>query len=105
MTKARKLLGLRIRELRKRKGLSLEALATKADVNDKYLGAVERGDQAATIDFIAKVAAGLHVELHELFAGRDRSPKELRTRVGALLKEAEGQDLNRVVAVLEAMLH
>lgn len=105
MSKARALLGKRIRELRQRKRLSLEALAHRARVNDKYLGAVERGDQAATIDIIAKVAAGLQVELHELFVTEKRSTKELRGRVAALLQEAEGQDLSRVVAVLEAMLH
>lgn len=105
MTKARKSLGTRIRNLRKQRGMSLETLAHEAGLNDKYLGAVERGDQAATIDTIAKVAAGLHVDIHELFVGRNRTTKELRARVAALLKQAESQDLDRVVAVLEAMLH
>lgn len=85
--------------------MSLEALATSSDLNDKYLGAVERGRQAASLDTIEKIAHGLGVAIHELFVRRDATDKELRARIAELLREAEGDDLRRVVAVLEAMLH
>ena len=103
--KARKLLGKRIRELRKQAGLSMEALAVEAGVNDKYLGSIERGMQAATIDTIEKISAGLGVEVHELLVPREESAKVLRGKVNKLLLQTDGRDLQRVVAVLEAMLH
>jgi transcriptional regulator with XRE-family HTH domain len=97
--------GQRVRALRRQKGLSIEALATEAELNDKFLGSVERGQQAATIETIAKIAGALGVDLHELFVRQDQSVEELRTRASALLAEAEDEQLLRVVAVLEAMLH
>lgn len=102
---ARTLFGQRVRILRRQRGLSLEALATAADLNDKYLGAVELGKQAASLDTIQKIATGLGVAMHELFVRSDATDKELRARVNELLREAAGDDLRRVVAVLEAMLH
>jgi transcriptional regulator with XRE-family HTH domain len=80
-------------------------LASKAELNDKYLGSVERGQQAASLDTIAKIAAGLGVPIHELFVRQDQSADELRARAGELLAEAGDDELRRVVAVLEAMLH
>ena len=50
-----------VRQLRKQRGWSIEVLAAKANINDKYLGAVERGQQAASLDTIEKIAAGLKV--------------------------------------------
>lgn len=52
----RVLLGRRIKELRKARGLSQEALAEKMDGHPKYLGSVERGEQNPTIEFLMKLA-------------------------------------------------
>jgi transcriptional regulator with XRE-family HTH domain len=102
--KARELFGRRIRGLRKKRGWSIEALATKAGINDKYLGSVERGLQAASLDTIEKIAAGLGVEIYELFV-RDLSTKDLRARAAALLKEPKEGDLQRIIRILEAAIH
>jgi transcriptional regulator with XRE-family HTH domain len=102
---ARERFGKAVRQLRKQRGWSIEILAAKAGVNDKYLGAVERGQQAASLDIVEKIGAGLQVGLHELFVEREVTAKELRARVTALLKEADNDTLRRVVAVLEVMLH
>ncbi len=83
-----------------KRGLSYLSL-----INDKFLGAVERGQQAASLDTIQKIAAGLGVEIYELFVCRDLSVRDLRARATLLLKEAGAEELKRVVAVLEAMLH
>lgn len=103
--KAREILGKRIRELRKKQGLSMEALAVEAGMNDKYLGSVERGQQAASIDTIEKVATGLGVTPHELLLSHEQSARELRTRISSLSKSASTEQLRKIVAVLEALLH
>ena len=59
--------GRRIRELRKRKGLSLARLAERADLNDKYIGQVERGDENLTLRSLLKIAAALEVPVTDLF--------------------------------------
>ena len=59
--------GERIRQLRKSLGLTQEELAEKADMDYKYLGAVERGERNITIDNIEKIAKGFQVEACQLF--------------------------------------
>lgn len=83
----------------------MEALAVEAGMNDKYLGSVERGQQAASIDTIEKVATGLGVTPHELLLSHEQSARELRTRISSLSKSASTEQLRKIVAVLEALLH
>ncbi len=101
----RKRFGDRIRELRRRKGLSLEALGEQAKLNDKFIQAVETARQAPTIDTIEKLARGLDVPLRELLTFEDESPKALRARAKELVGKASDHDLARIVRLLEAALH
>jgi transcriptional regulator with XRE-family HTH domain len=103
--KAKELLGKRIRELRKARGLTLEELASEAGTGDKFLGAIERGQQSASINTIEKIARGLEVEVYELFEQHKQSEAALRRRATALLKKADAPKLRAIIASLEAMLH
>jgi transcriptional regulator with XRE-family HTH domain len=60
-TKHRKVLGETIRSYRKEAGVSQETLAEKADLHHNYVGELERGEKAATIDTIVKVAKALGI--------------------------------------------
>lgn len=62
-------LGMRIRYLRKKKGMSQEDLALESGVNKNYLSDVERGSRNPTIVVIEKIAAALEVSLSTLFMG------------------------------------
>lgn len=61
--------GARIRGLRKRRGLSQEALALQAGLDRTYIGGVERGERNISLENIAKLATALKVSLPELFDG------------------------------------
>lgn len=63
----RQRLGQRIRQLRRAQGWTQQELASRAGVDFKYLGSVERGERNLTIDNVEKIAAGLAVEAHQLF--------------------------------------
>ena len=65
--KLRHIIGERIRYKRKEKGLTQEQLAEKADMHSTYIGKLERGDKAATIDSLEKVVTALNVPYEELF--------------------------------------
>lgn len=67
MTNLKRELGVRIRQLRKIKGWTLEVLAEKAEMDYKYLGAIERGEKNLTLANIQKVAKGLSIEVYQLF--------------------------------------
>ena len=58
-------IGQRIRRLRKERGLSLEALALKCDMNAAFLGHIERGLRCPTVYTLKRISNGLDVELVE----------------------------------------
>jgi transcriptional regulator with XRE-family HTH domain len=62
----RKILGETIRASRKKIGMSQERLAEKAELHHNYIGEVERGEKAATIDTLIKIAKALRVRPREL---------------------------------------
>jgi len=57
----KKLVGMRIRELRLTKGISQEALADEAGVHRTYMGSVERGERNISLENIVKIARALKV--------------------------------------------
>jgi transcriptional regulator with XRE-family HTH domain len=46
--------------------LSQEQLAERADLHHNYVGEIERGEKAATIDTLVKIAKGLNVRVRDL---------------------------------------
>lgn len=64
----RKTLGEAIRSLRKNAGMSQEALAEKADLHHNFVGELERGEKAATVDTLFKIAKALKVRVRDLVA-------------------------------------
>jgi len=62
-----RLLGKRIRELRKKKGLTQEELGEKSGISYKYLGSIERGLENPSFKHLTKIARVLGADLPELF--------------------------------------
>jgi len=59
--------GDRVRELRKSKGLSQEALAEKANVHRTYIGMIERAEKNITLKNIEKISNALKVKIRDIF--------------------------------------
>jgi transcriptional regulator with XRE-family HTH domain len=59
--------GGRVREIRKKKGLSQETLALACDLDRTYIGGVERGERNISLINIYKIAAALGIDVKELF--------------------------------------
>jgi transcriptional regulator with XRE-family HTH domain len=60
------LIGDKIREFRKKAGLSQEELAEKADLHPVYISQVERAERAITIDALLRIAKSLRIRLRDL---------------------------------------
>ena len=60
-------LGLKIKELRKQKGLSQERLANLAEIDRTYLPTIEKGERNVSIEVVEKLAKALDVKVKDLF--------------------------------------
>ncbi|MCW8137695.1 MAG: helix-turn-helix transcriptional regulator [Planctomycetota bacterium] len=102
-------LGDRIRFLRERSGLTQGQLAIASGVSKVFLGTVERGEKAATVETLEKIARGLQAEPHELF---EFSAKEasvtpadaLGRRIAALARGASTSKLSKIERLVRLFL-
>lgn len=60
-------IGRKIRELRKAKGLTQEALAHDAGMAMRYLAGIERGEENPSLAILVRLAEALSVEPTVLF--------------------------------------
>jgi transcriptional regulator with XRE-family HTH domain len=99
----RKIFGGRLRTLRKTKGFSQEELAEKADIHPTYIGVIERGEQAPTLDTVEKIAKALDIKISELFLFSTKIDKidELRTEIIALLGNKNIKTLRLVSKIIK----
>ena len=59
--------GIKIKELRKQKGLSHEKLANLAEIDRTYLPTIEKGERNVSIEVVEKLAIALNVQIKDLF--------------------------------------
>lgn len=59
--------GQKVRNERKRLGLSQEELAGRAGVHRTYIGMIERAEKNITLTNIKKIASALKLNLQDLF--------------------------------------
>ena len=99
------LLGQRIRSLRNSKGWTQQELGGRADVNYKFLGEIERGQQNPSFQVLAKVAEALEVELPELFRLEQEisDRKEIEKRINGIVKNLPDDALRQVFLLLKTL--
>ncbi len=59
--------GLKIKEIRKSKGLSQEKLANLAEIDRTYLPTVEKGERNVSIEILEKLSKALEINIKDLF--------------------------------------
>lgn len=91
-------LNLRIRELRKARGWSVETLAGKVNVSTPHMSQVERGIKNLNNRLIDELSAALGVEPYELFA-----PRQDRKDVLRVLADLTDDERARVEAFAAAL--
>ena len=94
MEDIKSLLGKRIRDLRKQRGLSQEELGWKSELHFTYIGAVERGEKNCTVTTLEKIAKGLEISIKDFFDSPFRETdinklkKEMSNKVNLLSPQA-----------------
>ena len=67
MEVAEQLIGLRVRELRQKRELTLEQVAGRANLSKSFISKVERGAVSISIAALSRLADGLGVPMGEIF--------------------------------------
>jgi len=103
-----RLIGARIREIRKTQGLTQEDVAEKAGMDFTSIGAVERGVRNLSLKGLFRVAKALNVSLEELvhlpqdtniFLDKDKKMAMLRLEI--LIKDMETEELKFTLEIIE----
>jgi len=99
------LLGRRVRSLREAKGWTQQELGSQADVNYKFLGEIERGQQNPSLNVLVKIAAALEVDLPEMlrFEHESTDRKQIESQIEKILKTMPDADLRQVLLVLHTL--
>jgi transcriptional regulator with XRE-family HTH domain len=87
--KLRTQLGIRVRELRLRRGLTQEQLGARAGLSYKFLGEVERGTANPTVKTLGALATGLDTGVADLFGPPARADEPLTTVTDGDLRAIE----------------
>ena len=106
METTKKLLGCRIKELRKLRKLSQEELAEKVDIDPKHLSRIEVGRSFPSLDTLERLANVLSMELKDFFefSHETPSPQELKKTLNSLLKETDEERLRLLVKIVRAVV-
>ena len=92
-------LGMRVRELRKARGWTLEQAATQAGLARSTLSKIENGQMSPTYDALKKLAIGLEISIPQLF-----TPPIKNQINGRLSYTKSGEGQNHVTATYEHQL-
>ncbi len=100
----KRLIGYRIKQLRKTKGLSQEALSEKIGMSPKYLSSIELGKENPTLDMFIKLAQSLGVDIWELFNySQEQSLKESKKVLLDLIKGSDKEKLELTAKIIRAI--
>jgi len=103
--KIKELLGNRIRTLRNLKKWSQMDLGERADVNYKFLGEIERGQQNPSFHVLVKIADALEIELPELFRLEQETTnrKEIIEKLDEIIESLNDEDMRQVFLMLKIL--
>lgn len=106
MKTTQKLLGSRIKELRKQRSLSQEKLSEKIGIDPKHLSRLEVGHGFPSLNVLEKLANALNVEIKDFFefAHAEGTEKEIRKNLGIILKEANEEKLRTILKIARAVI-
>jgi transcriptional regulator with XRE-family HTH domain len=104
-TPVKKLLGARIKELRKQRKLSQDQLSEKVDIDPKHLSRLEVGNSFPSLDTLDNIAKSLGVEMKDFFEfEHEVRGNELKDKIKKLLDEADENRLRLILKVARALV-
>src|SRR5271157_3330692 len=101
----KKLIGIRLREIRKKHEYSQEQVAELADIASNYLSRIELGKENPTVDTLLKLARLYEVELWELVDyGHEVNRKTMESRICNIIKSAKDEELSLILKFINTLM-
>lgn len=98
------LFGRRLKQLRKEQGLTQQDVAKQVRLDDKHLGALERGEKAPSFDAVERLAAALKVEPYRLFMPDRMASGQLEETIRLVMRDLDQIDRRTLEAFLGDLL-
>lgn len=100
-----KIIGRRIQEIRKQKGLTQEQLAERVNISPHYLSALERGVYNIKLDLLVDILNVLNCSADEVFQDVvDSSSKIKASQLSEKLKGLPLQEQRKILEVVDTMI-
>jgi transcriptional regulator with XRE-family HTH domain len=102
-TDIRKLVGIKIREIRKKRGFTQDELAEKVSLTGKFIGAIERGDNSASLAKLEVIAKVLDCDLRHFYEidYLESSDKDLNTLLNNRLKHLSLDNKRMILKLMD----
>lgn len=101
----KKLIGIRIKTLRKKKGFSQEELAEKAHITAKHVSSIELGKENPTFETFLNLSIALEVEVWDLLnvGGQDLKRKEIEAQISRQMSVADEKTLRLFLNFIQSL--
>ncbi|MBR4607567.1 MAG: helix-turn-helix transcriptional regulator [Lachnospiraceae bacterium] len=97
------LIGLRIKEVRKRQGVTQAQLAEMADLSVSYVSHVENAKKKVSLETLLRMCNALEITLDDLLAGTQANAKtDYQSDIGLLLRDCSSEERRFLYEVLKA---
>lgn len=98
-------IGTRIKEIRKKRGLSQEKFAELVDISQNTLSYIETGNHFCSAETLEKIITALEVEPNELFDfGHQRNNDELLTEINKMLSK-NPEKIKEIYKIIRAVVN
>ena len=105
MPQLKELLGRRIKEVRKARGLTQEQLSELTGIGAASISKIENGFFHPTDDNLEKIAAALKIEPYKLYmCAHNRNISELKKDIISMIRKADDDKVRLAYNILNSML-
>ena len=100
-----KIIGKKIQQFRKQKGITQEELSERIDISPHYLSALERGVYNIKLETLVKILNSLDISADEVFCDVvDRSCAVTPNRLTEKLETLPIEEQAKILAVVDTMI-
>lgn len=105
----RELFGERIKEIRKKRGMTQKDVATILQIDMRSFGRIEKGNRSPSLDTLEKIACALSVEIKDLFEfehlpKKEQTMEEAKQECVKLLNEAKEEEIKILLKIMNAVV-